>query len=154
MKETMSNPAPRVGRGRVAPKRTAELGAVAPKLTKLFATKIVTPKPPATDAATLQRDRLLSALLSAQSPSSITAAADALFAAGYVLPDEQEHHLQMLEHADEGCVMSAISTLATLLGREPARRRPLLEQRLHRVEDTAEDPATRAAAAALRRSLH
>lgn len=159
MKETMSNPAPRVGRGRIARHgeraggQGPELAAVAPKLTKLFATKIITPKPPATDAASLHKERLLSGLLAAQSPSAITAAADAIFAAGHAVPDEQEYHLQILEHADDGCVLSAIETLASLLGREPARRRPLLEQRLHRIEDSAEEPATRAAAATLRRNL-
>lgn len=155
MKESMSNPAPRVGRGRVVGRagRAPELGAVAPKLTKLFATKIVTPKPPATDTATLHRERLLSALLAAQSPSAVTAAADAVFAAGHAVPDEQEYQLQLLEHADEACVRDALASLASLLAREPARRRPLLEQRLHRLEDAAEEPSTRAAAATLRRTL-
>ena len=98
----MSNPAPRVGRGRVARPgerasgRGPELAAVAPKLTKLFATKIITPKPPATDAATLHKERLLCGLLAAQSPSAITAAADALFAAGYAVPAEQEYHLSLI----------------------------------------------------------
>jgi hypothetical protein len=154
MKEQISNPAPRAGRGRlVQTAREPQLGAVAPKLTKLFATKIVTPKPPPTDAATVQRDRLLAALLAAQGHSAITAAAEAFFAAGHALPNEQEYHLQILEHADEARVREALEALQALLAHEPARRRPVLEQRLHRLEDTADEAHTREAAANLRRNL-
>ena len=45
------------------------------------------------------------------------------------------------------------AALEPLLAREPVRRRPLLEQRLVRIEDSADEADTRAAAATLRRKL-
>lgn len=126
---------------------------VAPKLTKLIQTKIVVPRGPSTDPQAVQRERLVAAVLSAQSRPAVTQAVDALLAAGHALPEDQELHLQVLEHADEGRVRASIDALAAILGREPAKRRPVLEQRLKRLELFAEEPATREAATALRRKL-
>ena len=43
--------------------------------------------------------------------------------------------------------------IALAVRREPAKRRPVLEQRLKRLEEFADETATRDAAAALRRKL-
>jgi hypothetical protein len=138
--------------------RRADVALVAPKLTKLAPTKIITPRTVGLgtarlDGPALERERLLVALLNAKSRTDVTRAANALFAAGHEPSAEQEHHLQLLEHLDEERVRAAILALGAILDREPARHRPVLEQRLRRIEETAEDRETRASAAALRRSI-
>ena len=129
------------------------LRRVEPKLTRLAAPKIVQAKGPDRDPKSLERARMVDALLAAQGPSAVTRAADALAAAGHEVPDEQEPWLQLLEHASEEAVQRAIESLARLLAIEPPRRLPLLEQRLLRIEEHAELTDTRAAAGTLRRSL-
>lgn len=133
----------------------ADVALVTPKLTRLAAPKIVTPKPPPTDAKTLERARLLAALLAAQGRAAVTQAGDQFFAAGFTLDlSDQAPHLQLLEHASEVRVRDALEALGHILRREPARHRPVLEQRVARIEETAEEAPTRDAAAALRRALH
>lgn len=61
--------------------------------------------------------------------------------------------LQLLEHFDEDVARGAVDVLTRLLGGAPPLKRPVLEQRLRRLEEYAEDASTREAAAALRRSL-
>ena len=65
----------------------------------------------------------------------------------------QEVQLQLLEHFDEELALQAINALAQLLEVEPPLKRPVLEQRLRRIEEYAEDVQTSEAAAALRRAL-
>lgn len=125
----------------------------APKLTKLFQPKIVVPRGPTTDPKEIERERMISALLAAPSRPAITAPTAALLSAGHALPESQDVQLQLLEHTDESMVRGAIESLSVILAREPARRRPVLEQRLKRIEEFADDAATRDAAAALRRKL-
>ncbi len=131
--------------------RTAPI--IAPKLTKLIQTKIVVPRGPSTDPVVVQRDRLVASILSAQGRPAVTRAVDALLAEGHTLPEDQELPLQVLEHEDEARVRASLEALTSILGREPAKRRPVLEQRLKRLELFAEEPATREAATALRRKL-
>lgn len=133
---------------------TAHLAFVTPKLTRLTAPKIVTPKPPPTDARSLERVRLVEAHLAAQGRLAVTRTTEAILAAGFAIPDTQEHHLQILEHEDESRARDAIGALAALLLREPPRRLPILEQRLRRLAEYAEEPSTRAAAISLARTLH
>ena len=61
--------------------------------------------------------------------------------------------LQLLEHVDEALAREAVVALGRILSAEPPQKRPILEQRLRRLEDSADDEATRSAAAELRRSL-
>jgi hypothetical protein len=134
--------------------RRGRVPAAAPlRLTKLVQTKIIVPRGPALDRATLERERLVASLLAAQGRIAVTQTTEALLAAGHSLPDDQEAHLQVLEHADEARVRSSLAALDAILSREPARRRPVLEQRLKRIEELAEETATRESAAALRRKL-
>lgn len=143
--QPLSSPGARV-RGRVPQ-------PVVPKLTKLSSPKIVTPRPPSTDPGVLERDRMVGALLGALDRASITRATEALLAAGHEIPESQEAHLQVLEHTDEARVRASLRALDAILAREPAKRRPVLEQRLKRIEELADEPATREAATALRRKL-
>jgi hypothetical protein len=123
------------------------------RVTKFAATKIVAPRAPSSDPRVIERERLTAALVAARGRSAIAAATEALLGAGHSLPADQEVLLQVLEHTDEARVRASIEHLGALLGDEPARHRPVLEQRLRRLEEFADEPATRAAAAALRRKL-
>ncbi len=138
---------------RTPPRGRADVALVAPKLTKLVTTKIVTLKPRATDATSLERERLQAALLDARGRPAITAAADAIWRAGHDVPEAQEAFLQLLEHQDEARVRDAISSYERILSTEPVRHRPVLEQRLKRIEETADEGSTRTAATTLRRNL-
>lgn len=129
--------------------------AIEPKLTKLFQTKIVVPKAPSTDPRVIERERLTAQLLAAQGRPAVTRATEVLLGAGHEIPDTQEAHLQILEHSDEARVRASLAALDAMFSsnREQVKRRPVLEQRLKRLEEFAEEPATRDAAAALRRKL-
>lgn len=93
-------------------------------------------------------------LLKAQGSHAITDAAEAFFYAGYSLEeDDQEGWLQLLEHRDEAKVREAIEKLRKSFLRKPPRHKPLLQQRLRRIEDNADEQATRDAASGLRNAL-
>ncbi len=115
--------------------------------------RIVLAPPPQTDPRTTERQRLLHKLLSAEGRPNISKAADEFLRAGFTFPDEQDVHLQLLEHSDEDRVRSAIDALSSLLAGELPKRRAVLESRLRRIEEFAEDEATRDAAERLRRSV-
>jgi len=83
----------------------------------------------------------------------ISRAADECRRAGVEFPHEQAVQLQLLEHVDEGLARDAIAALGQLLSAEAPAKRPVLEQRLRRLEDTSDEEATRSAAAELRRAL-
>jgi hypothetical protein len=84
---------------------------------------------------------------------SISRAADEYAQAGFEFPAEQTVQLQLLEHFDEERARSAITVLAHLIDAEPPLKRPILEQRLRRLEEYADEPSTRSAAAELRRAI-
>ena len=93
-------------------------------------------------------------LLKAQGSHAITDAAEAFFYAGYALEeDDQEGWLQLLEHRDEARVREALGKLRKSFFKKPPRHKPLLIQRLRRIEDIADEAETRAAATELRDSL-
>jgi hypothetical protein len=70
-----------------------------------------------------------------------------------MLPREQDVQLALLEHSDEARVRDALDALAALLATEAPKRRTVLDSRLRRIEDCAEESATRDLASSLRRSL-
>jgi hypothetical protein len=105
------------------------------------------------DEAERQRLRLLDRLIASDGRMAITRAAREYRQAGHEFPVEQQVQLQLLEHFDEELAHRAIEELARLLELEPPLKRPVLEQRLRRLEENAEDGRTREAAAALRRAL-
>lgn len=119
-----------------------------------IAPRIVLPPNPDADPKKQERQRLLAQLLAASGSYSISKAADELFEAGYSLPDDQEVYVQLLEHTDELRVREAIARLTYLLAGQLPKRRPVIEQRLRRIEDQADEQLTRDAAANLRRVLH
>jgi len=108
-----------------------------------------------TDDQERQRLRLLDRLMAAETRGAITRTADEYAQAGFSFPEEQPVQLQLLEHFDEDRARGAIEILARLIGvsEEPPLKRPVLEQRLRRLEEYGEDSETREAAAELRRAI-
>ena len=115
--------------------------------------RIVLAPPPSSDPKTAERQRLLGKLLVAEGRPQISKAANEFLRAGFTFPDEQDVQLQLLEHNDEDHVLTAIDSLHALLVGELPKRRAMLESRLRRIEQFAEEPATREAAERLRRSV-
>jgi hypothetical protein len=100
-----------------------------------------------------RRRRLLDRLVRAEGRSAITRVADDLADNSFGVPKEQELQLQLLEHANEERAREALFIIAELLQKEAPIKRPILDQRLRRLEEYGEDPITRDAAAALRKSI-
>lgn len=98
-----------------------------------------------------ERDKLLERLLAAAGRTAVSRAVDDLRRAGFEIPDEQETQLQVLEHADEERVREALLVLGRLLESESPARRTVLESRLRRIEECADEASTRELAAAVRR---
>lgn len=105
------------------------------------------------DEAERERRALLSRLLDSEGPSAITRAANAYRKGGFAFPEEQPVQLKLLEHTDEAEVGRALAVLGSLLDHQAPIKLPVFEQRLKRLEDSAEDPETRTRAAELRRVL-
>ena len=105
------------------------------------------------DPRAVERQRLLNKLLLAEGRPNVSKAADEIIKAGFTFPEEQDVYLQLLEHASEDHVRSAIVMLDGILEGELPRRRAMLEARLRRIEQFAEEPTTREAAERLRRRV-
>ena len=143
-----------------APKREAEPDpagrdgeAAKPRGVDSRPSRIVLAPPPQSDPRTAERQKLLGRLLLAEGRPKISKAADDFLKAGFSLPEEQDVYLQLLEHSDEEHVRTAIDMLGSILAGELPKRRAVLESRLRRIEQFAEEPATRAAAERLRRRV-
>jgi hypothetical protein len=100
-----------------------------------------------------REQQLLDRLLRSQGRGAISRAADDLWESKFVAPKRQEIQIQLLEHENETRARDAVFAMAELLQREAPIKRPVLDQRLRRLETSAEDPITRDAAGALRRSM-
>jgi len=100
-----------------------------------------------------ERQRLIERLLASEGRVAISRAADEYRAAGFTFPVEQEVQLKLLEHLDEECARAAIVALQALLDKERPIKKPVFEHRLRRLEEYADEPATREAAASLRRAI-
>ena len=96
---------------------------------------------------------LIDRLVHSQGRGAISRAADDLWESKFVAPKRQEVQIQLLEHENEHRARDAVFIMAELLQREAPIKRPVLDQRLRRLETSAEDPITRDAAGALRRSM-
>jgi hypothetical protein len=105
------------------------------------------------DATEKQRLRLLDRLLLSEGRGAISRAANEYRDAGFTFPAEQEVQLKLLEHFDEDCARGALDTLSRLLREQPPLQRPVLEMRLRRLEECADDPDMREAAGVLRRAI-
>ncbi len=115
--------------------------------------RIVKLSPTQADEGERLRLRLLDRVMMSEGRGAITRAAEDYATAGFTFPEEQAVQLQLLEHFDEARARSAIDTLTRLLHQQPVTKRPVLEQRLRRLEEYADEASTREAAAALRRTL-
>src|SRR5262249_9152927 len=115
--------------------------------------RIVLPPAPNADPKTQERQKLLGRLLNAEGRPNVSKAADDFLRAGFSFPEEQDVYLQLLEHTNEDHVRSALDVLASILTGELPKRRAVLESRLRRIEQFAEEPTTRAAAERLRRRV-
>lgn len=115
--------------------------------------RIVQRKTDEVDEVEKNRRRLFSQFMASEGRAAITRAAETYLAAGYSLPREQDAQLKLLEHFDEARAREALSVLAELIREEAPRQLPVFRQRLRRLEDHADETATRAAAAELRKVL-
>jgi hypothetical protein len=106
-----------------------------------------------TDARERERLRLLGRLMACQGRGPITRAANEFLQAGFELPNEQEVHLQLLEHFDETRARESLEAISQLLEEQPPIKKPVLDQRLRRLEEHGDEAVTRDLAADLRRSL-
>lgn len=100
-----------------------------------------------------REQRLLDRLMRSQGRVAISRAANDLWESKFKAPRQQEVQIQLLEHENEHRARDAVFVMAELLQRESPIQRPVLDQRLRRLEEFAEDPITRDAARALRRSM-
>jgi hypothetical protein len=100
-----------------------------------------------------EREKLLGRLVQSDGRGAITRAATEFLQKGFELPDEQVVHLQLLEHFDETRARESLEAMVRLLSREPPIKRPVLDQRLRRLEEHADEAQTRELAADLRRTL-
>lgn len=114
---------------------------------------VAVPAKSADDPAAVERARLLRKLLDAQGRPAVTRAAEELVRAGVPFPEDQEVQLQLLEHSREERVQGALEVLSRLLEAELPQRRTVLEARLRRLEDDAEEATTRELAAELRKRV-
>jgi hypothetical protein len=124
-----------------------------PSPSKRDSARMVAARPAVEEEGAAARERLLARLLDAEGRSAVVRAVEDLERAGFALPDSQAVHLQLLEHTDEARVRGSLRALAALLETEPPARRVLLEARLRRVEERADDAETSALAAVARRHL-
>lgn len=125
-----------------------------PAVVKREKAKLVTgPAARAEDPQQAQKQKLLGRFLAAEGRTAVSKAANDYARAGFAFPVDQEVMLKLLDHADEERVRDALTALEKLLEKELPHRRPLLESRLRRLEEVAEDPATRELGASLRRKL-
>ena len=106
-----------------------------------------------TDPREQERERLLGRVLVAEGRPSITKAADLYVEAGFEFPAMQQVWLQLLEHRDEERIVEAIENLTTILEDEEPQRRKVLESRLRRIAEFADEPVTQRSASELRRLL-
>lgn len=114
--------------------------------------RIVAPQSDTRSEREIEQDRLLDKLRVVEGRVAITKAADELFKGEFTLPQaDQLLQLQLLEHSDEARVRSAIEALSKILEQEPVKRSTVLDSRLRRLEELADDAETRTAASALRK---
>jgi hypothetical protein len=106
-----------------------------------------------TDERERERRKLLGRLMASQGRGAISRAADEFLQHGFELPNEQEVHLQLLEHFDETRACESLVKISLLLEEEAPIKKPVLDQRLRRMEEHADEAVTRDLAAGLRRAL-
>jgi hypothetical protein len=101
------------------------------------------------DERQARRERLLDRLVTCEGRSAISRIADELYLDAGV-PEQQQYQIQLLEHVDEAKADAALDVLYRLFQRELPIKRPILDQRLRRLEDEADERSVREKAATLR----
>ena len=134
-----------------APKKAADAPPEPPPAER--AAKKVVSVPTRDDPRRPERDKRLAKLLAAEGRPAVTKAAEDFAGAGFAFPEEQEVMLKLLDHARDDRVQGALECLGRLLEEEAPQRRAVLDARLRRLEDDADDAEVRALAAALRKKL-
>jgi hypothetical protein len=116
--------------------------------------RIVAARTDARDEKELLLERLVERLGAAEGRAAIAKVVGEIEELGLSVPDNHQiAHLQLLEHAAESRVRASIARLGVILEREPSKRAAVLESRLRRLEEFADEAETRAAAAELRRRV-
>jgi hypothetical protein len=100
-----------------------------------------------------EREKRLAKLLAAEGRAAVTKAAEDFARAGFDFPREQDVLLKLLDHGNDDRVRAALEGLATLLEEESPQRRTVLEARLRRLEDDADEADMRDLASSLRKRL-
>jgi hypothetical protein len=100
-----------------------------------------------------EREKRLGKLLVAEGRVAVTKAAEDFVRAGFEFPNEQDVQLKLLDHGTDHRVRDALAVLARLLDEGPPQRRTVLDARLRRLEDDAEDAEVRQLAGSIRRRL-
>jgi hypothetical protein len=126
---------------------------VAPPSKRESAKMVRVPERDLGDKREAERAALAAKLVASEGRVAIGRVVDAFERAGLELPDEQETYVQLLEHADEARVRGALDALIRLLDNEAPKRRTVLESRVRRIEDGADEPATRELAAVARKKI-
>jgi hypothetical protein len=108
--------------------------------------------PSAADEVEGRRARLLDRLVTCEGRGAISRIASELIDTGGI-PEEQPYQIQLLEHVDERRASDALDALNRLLERQVPIKRPILDQRLRRLEEEAEEASVRDRARELRRRL-
>lgn len=100
-----------------------------------------------------EREKRLAKLLAAEGRAAVTKAAEDFAGAGFDFPQEQEVMLKLLDHDRDDRVRGALEALARLVQGEAPQRRAVLDTRLRRLEDAADDAEVRTLAASLRKQI-
>jgi hypothetical protein len=127
--------------------------AAAPRVPQRRAARIIQTAKSSLDDRELLRQRLLDRLVFSQGRGAISKAANDLWENEFDVPREQVAQIQLLEHENEERARDAIGVILELVQNEPPIKRPILDQRLRRIEEHADEDATRTAAAELRRVI-
>lgn len=135
---------------------TSEEGALTPQdhgaEKKVRSAKIVAASAEPRDPKEVLLERLVEKLSVAEGRAAITKIVAEIEELGLSVPaDNQLVNLQLLEHTDESRVFDAVQRLTQILDKEPAKRATVLDSRLRRLEEFAEELATRQAASDLRK---
>ena len=134
-----------------APKKPAAAAPEIPPAER--SSKKVVSVPTRDDPRAPEREKRLAKLMAAEGRAAVTKAAEDFTGAGFPFPEEQEVMLKLLDHGSEERVRDALACLGRLLDEEPPQRRAVLESRLRRLEDSADDVEIRDLAEGLRRRL-
>lgn len=149
MKAASAKPRTEPDAGSVRPLRAAE--KVEPKRRR--EARIIQRKEEDVDEKEQLRRRLLSHYMASEGRAAITRAADNYFDAGFHFPAEQGVQIRLLEHFEEKRSLAALTTLKELLSLEEPEQLPILRQRIRRLEEHAEESATKELAIELRKML-